>query len=144
MYKGSFLPQILWKGYCQEIFLPYLIFALVRIASDRKTLARLLSSISCSCWFVIIGLLISVVLFGIDVFFRKKNWSICFEKRKTHLKNYMDFANRFKEMKGRSSFGPTNLTVSFTFNMCASSETLLSLNDVKLISSRKMWKLCCY
>lgn len=60
-------------------------------------------------------------------FSEKKNWSICFEKRKTHLKNYMDFENRFKEMKGRSSFGPTNLTVSFTFNMYALYEALLSL-----------------
>lgn len=39
----------------------------------------------------------------------------------------MDFENRFKEMKGRSSFGPTNLTVSFTFNMYALYEALLSL-----------------
>lgn len=31
----------------------------------------------------------------------------------------MDFANRFKKMKGRSNFGPTNLTMSFTYNVYA-------------------------
>lgn len=66
---------------------------LVRIPRNARMealLPRAAVPVPCVCWFVIRGLLLSVVLLGIGVSFRKKELKHLFRKKK----------NSFKELNG--------------------------------------------